>query len=69
MGIVSILVLGSLFSVTYFFKQIFGEGYKKIINISLKINIIVLIIMLLIIWMFLILGYHRLCLSFLEDGH
>lgn len=57
-GYFSILVLGSLFSITYFYKQIFGEGYKKIINISLKINIIVLFIMFLHKIDVIILGYH-----------
>jgi signal transduction histidine kinase len=57
-GYLSTLILGSLISVTYFFKQIFGEGYKKIINISLKINIIVFIIMLLHNTGVFELGYH-----------
>lgn len=57
-GYFSSLILGSLFSITYFFKQIFGEGYKKIINISLKINIIVFFIMLLHNTNVIILGYH-----------
>ncbi|HHX18512.1 MAG TPA: GHKL domain-containing protein [Clostridium sp.] len=57
-GYLSTLILGSLFSVTYFFKQIFGEGYKKTINISLKINIIVFFIMLLHNIGVFELGYH-----------
>ncbi|MDQ2084846.1 ATP-binding protein [Herbivorax sp. ANBcel31] len=46
-GLFSSLILASLFSITYFFKQIFGSGYRKIIDICLKLTLIIFFIMLL----------------------
>ena len=57
-GYFSTLILASLFSITYFFKQIFGPGRKKIINISLNITIVVFFIMLLHNLDIFVLSYH-----------